>query len=102
MGPSSSSSSPEKSYGGEEYYHNLEITDESPLDGEVCKRLNQLIPVPVSGAYLNYIDVFCMSCVNVLPKCMYTKYAFKVHCRTFSWLHRFIYEVAKYFYILQL
>ncbi|KAF7147087.1 hypothetical protein RHSIM_Rhsim03G0093100 [Rhododendron simsii] len=46
MGPSSSSSSPEKSYGGEEYYHNLEITDESPLDGEVCKRLNQLIPVP--------------------------------------------------------
>ncbi|KAG5556904.1 hypothetical protein RHGRI_007218 [Rhododendron griersonianum] len=46
MGPSSSSSSPEKSYGGEEYYHNLEITDESPLDGEVCMRLNQLIPVP--------------------------------------------------------
>ncbi|KAI8563320.1 hypothetical protein RHMOL_Rhmol03G0103200 [Rhododendron molle] len=46
MGPSSSSSSPEKSYDGEEYYHNLEITDESPLDGEVCKRLNQLIPVP--------------------------------------------------------
>lgn len=42
MGPSS----PEhKTYDGEEYYHNLEITDESPLDGEVCKRLNQMIPI---------------------------------------------------------
>lgn len=55
MGPSS----PEhKTYDGEEYYHNLEITDESPLDGEVCKRLNQMIPVRVSGAYLNYLNVF--------------------------------------------
>ncbi|XP_057478774.1 OVARIAN TUMOR DOMAIN-containing deubiquitinating enzyme 12-like [Actinidia eriantha] len=47
MGPSSSSSSPgHKSYDGEEYCYNLEITNESALDGEVCKRVNQMIPVP--------------------------------------------------------
>ncbi|XP_057462317.1 OVARIAN TUMOR DOMAIN-containing deubiquitinating enzyme 12-like isoform X2 [Actinidia eriantha] len=47
MGPANSSSSPvHKSYDGEEYYYNLEITDESALDGEVCKRVNQMIPVP--------------------------------------------------------
>ncbi|KAL6987381.1 hypothetical protein U1Q18_052578 [Sarracenia purpurea var. burkii] len=46
--PSSSSSSPgNKSYDGEEYYYNLEINDESPLDGEVCKRVNQMIPIPL-------------------------------------------------------
>ena len=51
MGPSSSSSSPvHKSYDREEYYYNLEITDESAPGGEVCKRVNQMIPVPVSGA----------------------------------------------------
>ncbi|KAL7248075.1 hypothetical protein ACSBR2_002892 [Camellia fascicularis] len=47
MGPSSSCSSPgNRSYDGEEYSYNLEITDESALDGEVGKRLNQMIPVP--------------------------------------------------------
>ncbi|XAR69121.1 Ubiquitinyl hydrolase 1 [Bertholletia excelsa] len=46
MGPSSSCSSPEnKSLDEEEYScYNLEISDES--DGEVCRRLNQMIPVP--------------------------------------------------------
>ncbi|KAK2999274.1 hypothetical protein RJ639_023469, partial [Escallonia herrerae] len=47
MGPSSSCSSPgDKSYDGEEYSYDLEITDEPELDGEVGKRLHQLIPVP--------------------------------------------------------
>ncbi|KAM0065622.1 putative ubiquitinyl hydrolase 1 [Helianthus debilis subsp. tardiflorus] len=47
MGPSSSCSSPENvSYDGDDYSYNLEITDESDLDGEVCKRLNEIIPIP--------------------------------------------------------
>lgn len=45
MGPSSSCSSPGGSYDGEEFNYTLEITDESELDGEVGKRLNQMIPV---------------------------------------------------------
>lgn len=49
MGASSSCSSPEnRSFDGDEYSYNLEITDESELDGEVGKRLNEIIPVPVS------------------------------------------------------
>lgn len=52
MEPSSSCSSPgEQPYEGEMW--TLELMDDfSSLDGEVGKRLNQLIPVPVS---------FCMS-----------------------------------------
>ncbi|KAK2974737.1 hypothetical protein RJ640_007164 [Escallonia rubra] len=47
MGPSSSCSSPgDKSYDGEEYSYDLEITDEPELDGEVGKRLHHIIPVP--------------------------------------------------------
>ncbi|XP_076895261.1 OVARIAN TUMOR DOMAIN-containing deubiquitinating enzyme 12-like [Bidens hawaiensis] len=47
MGPSSSCSSPEnRSYDGDEYSYNLEITDESELDGEVGKRLHEIVPVP--------------------------------------------------------
>ncbi|KAF5941344.1 hypothetical protein HYC85_022511 [Camellia sinensis] len=47
MGPSSSCSSPGgKSYDGEEYSYNLEIADDSALDGEVGKRLHEIIPVP--------------------------------------------------------
>ncbi|KAI5665279.1 hypothetical protein M9H77_24602 [Catharanthus roseus] len=47
VGPSSSCSSPgNRSRDGEEYLYELEITDESELDGEVGKRLNQMIPVP--------------------------------------------------------
>ncbi|XP_042475937.1 OVARIAN TUMOR DOMAIN-containing deubiquitinating enzyme 12-like [Macadamia integrifolia] len=47
MGPSSSCSSPEeKSYNGDDWSNPLEITDESMLDGEVGKRLNQMVPIP--------------------------------------------------------
>lgn len=48
MEPSSSCSSPgEKSYEGEEWSCSLELTDElAALDGEVGKRLNQMVPVP--------------------------------------------------------
>ncbi|XP_076893389.1 OVARIAN TUMOR DOMAIN-containing deubiquitinating enzyme 12-like isoform X2 [Bidens hawaiensis] len=47
MGPSSSCSSPEnRSYDDDEYSYNLEITDESELDGEVGKRLHEIVPVP--------------------------------------------------------
>ncbi|GAB4856670.1 hypothetical protein Ancab_040502 [Ancistrocladus abbreviatus] len=46
-GPSSSCSSPvERSYDDEDYSLYLEWTDESALDGELGKRLNQMIPVP--------------------------------------------------------
>lgn len=46
---SGSCSSPEERlYDGEDYSHSLEITDESAFDGEVGKRLNQIIPAPVS------------------------------------------------------
>ncbi|KAE9461263.1 hypothetical protein C3L33_06837, partial [Rhododendron williamsianum] len=45
--PSSSCSSPgEKSNCGEEWSYSLEIADEYALDGEVGKRLNQMIPIP--------------------------------------------------------
>ncbi|KAL4560500.1 hypothetical protein LXL04_032652 [Taraxacum kok-saghyz] len=47
MGHSSSCSSPgNRSYDGDDYSYNLEITDESELDGEVGKRLNEIVPVP--------------------------------------------------------
>ncbi|KAL5987645.1 hypothetical protein ACLOJK_035395 [Asimina triloba] len=50
--PSTSCSSPEeKSYDGEEWSYTLEIMDESSaLDGEVGKRLNQMVPVPAIPA----------------------------------------------------
>ncbi|KAL3536257.1 hypothetical protein ACH5RR_004718 [Cinchona calisaya] len=45
--PANSYSSPgDGLYDGEIYSYDLEITDESELDGEVGKRLNQMIPVP--------------------------------------------------------
>ncbi|KAF5188010.1 Otu domain-containing protein [Thalictrum thalictroides] len=47
MGPSSSCSSPgENLYNGEEWSYSLELTDEFALDGEVGKRLNQMVPIP--------------------------------------------------------
>lgn len=47
--PSSSCSSPEDQlYDGEEFVHTLDITDEFEYDGEVGKRLNQMVPAPVS------------------------------------------------------
>ena len=42
------SSSEGKSHIGEDLSYALELTDESILDGEVGKRLNQMVPVPVS------------------------------------------------------
>uniref|UniRef100_A0A803KY89 ubiquitinyl hydrolase 1 n=1 Tax=Chenopodium quinoa TaxID=63459 RepID=A0A803KY89_CHEQI len=46
-GHSSSCSSPgERSNDGEDYSYSLEFADESALDGELGKRLNQMIPVP--------------------------------------------------------
>ncbi|KNA10146.1 hypothetical protein SOVF_147100 isoform A [Spinacia oleracea] len=46
-GHSSSCSSPgERSNDGEDYSYTLEFADESAVDGELGKRLNQLIPVP--------------------------------------------------------
>ncbi|XP_071910551.1 OVARIAN TUMOR DOMAIN-containing deubiquitinating enzyme 12 isoform X2 [Coffea arabica] len=45
--PSTSYSGPEDgSFDTEMYSYDLEITEESELDGEVGKRLNQMIPVP--------------------------------------------------------
>ena len=37
--------------------HIYNIADESSLDGEVGKRLNQMVPVPVS--IVSYIQLFC-------------------------------------------
>lgn len=49
--PSSLCGSPEESsYYGEGLSYPLELTDEYILDGEVGKRLNQMVPVPVSLA----------------------------------------------------
>ncbi|XP_031123284.1 OVARIAN TUMOR DOMAIN-containing deubiquitinating enzyme 12-like [Ipomoea triloba] len=47
VGPSSSCSSPrEGSYSEEEWSYSLELLDEYDLDGEVGKRLNQMVPIP--------------------------------------------------------
>ncbi|XP_056687567.1 OVARIAN TUMOR DOMAIN-containing deubiquitinating enzyme 9-like isoform X2 [Spinacia oleracea] len=43
---SSCSSPGERSNDGEDYSYSLEFADESALDGELGKRLNQMIPVP--------------------------------------------------------
>ncbi|KAF9598310.1 hypothetical protein IFM89_026599 [Coptis chinensis] len=44
---SSSCSSPEENaYNIEEWAYSLELTDETSLDGEVGKRLNQMVPIP--------------------------------------------------------
>lgn len=53
--PSSSCSSPgEKSNYGEEWSY-LELTDEYSIDGEVGKRLNQMIPIPVSVTFYSAV-----------------------------------------------
>lgn len=44
----SSSGSREVPVYGEDLWHSLVISDESALDGEVGKRLNQMVPIPVS------------------------------------------------------
>lgn len=48
--PSSCSSPGEKSYNGEDWSYSLDLIDEYALDDEVGKRLNQMVPVPVSIA----------------------------------------------------
>lgn len=40
----------------EEWLHELDITDESSLDSEVGRRLNQMVPVPVS---IELLGNFC-------------------------------------------
>lgn len=44
----SSSRSGEMPIISDEMWRSLEISDESSLDGEVGKRLNQMVPIPVS------------------------------------------------------
>lgn len=44
----SSPNSGDESFHMEDVSHSLEIADESTLDGEVGKRLNQMVPIPVS------------------------------------------------------
>lgn len=59
VAPSSSCSSPgDGSYDGEEHSYDLEIVDESELDGEVGKRLHQMIPVPVSVSSKSMLKYF--------------------------------------------
>lgn len=47
------SSPGEVSYCPEEWSYSLELTDEYAVDGEVGKRLNQMVPVPVSVASMS-------------------------------------------------
>ncbi|KAM7496756.1 hypothetical protein LguiA_021170 [Lonicera macranthoides] len=46
VGPSSSCSSPRRNYCTAEWSYSLDLADEYALDGEVGKRLNQMVPVP--------------------------------------------------------
>ncbi|KAL2239415.1 OTU domain-containing protein DDB_G0284757 [Sesamum indicum] len=47
LGLSASCSSPgDESYSGEDWSYSLELMDEHALDGEVGKRLNQMVPIP--------------------------------------------------------
>lgn len=57
------------SYSGDDWSYSLELTDEYTLDGEMGKRLNQMISIPVSYAlnkssYLRecYINCACVFC----------------------------------------
>lgn len=58
MGPSSSCSSPGRNYCTAEWSYSLDLADEYALDGEVGKRLNQMVPVPVSVSFVDYIYVY--------------------------------------------
>lgn len=66
IGLSSSCSSPAESYDGDDHTYNLEITDESHLDGEVGKRLYEMIPVPVSIASVKYFLYVLYGVVHIL------------------------------------
>lgn len=47
----------EKLQEGGDWPNLLEITDESAFDGEVEKRLNHMVPIPVSAAFAGYIAI---------------------------------------------
>lgn len=57
--PSSLCSSPEEeSYYGEEWSYPLELIEQYAADTEVGKRLNRMVPVPVSLASKNCCNAF--------------------------------------------
>ena len=52
----SSSGSVEVPVISDDFWDSLEISDESSLDGEVGKRLNQMVPIPVSVPLVQPLD----------------------------------------------
>lgn len=68
--PSSVCSSPgeETSYYEEETTYSLELTDQYALDGEVEKRLNQMVPIPVSLLADNMMTFFFSCYWELLPR----------------------------------
>lgn len=63
MGNSSSyHNSVDNPFADESSSYSLEIMDESSLDGEVGKRLNQIVPVPVSK-YVAFMPNSLVDCV---------------------------------------
>lgn len=54
----------------EDMLYSLEMTDESSMiDGEVGKRLNQMVPVPVSANFgLTQVSSVCI-CAGIHPFC---------------------------------
>ena len=59
----------ETSYSGDDWSYSLELTDEYALDGEVGKRLNQMVSIPVSYA-LNE-NSYLLECYQTLCMCAY-------------------------------
>ncbi|XP_072083939.1 uncharacterized protein [Arachis hypogaea] len=49
----------------DDMWHTLEIMDESSLDGEVGKRLNQMIPIPVSFVLCRINSIAHQSTTNM-------------------------------------
>ncbi|THG15974.1 hypothetical protein TEA_029933 [Camellia sinensis var. sinensis] len=97
MGPSSSCSSPGgKSYDGEEYSYNLEIADDSALDGEVGKRLHEIIPVPhvprINGE-IPTIDEATSDHQRLLDSKLESGYYF-ADCNCMTWLSIRLKEMA--------
>lgn len=60
---SSCSSHGEKQYDGEDWSASLESDEFSALDGEVGKRLNQMVPIPVSSNFIR-THFYVRVCVN--------------------------------------
>ncbi|KAL0375064.1 UNVERIFIED_CONTAM: OVARIAN TUMOR DOMAIN-containing deubiquitinating enzyme 9 [Sesamum radiatum] len=62
------SSPGDRSCDGDDYSYTLDITDESDLDGEVEKRLYQMVPVPY-GVRILVVTSFKDTCyIEILPK----------------------------------